>query len=44
MKINKYLTFTLVTLLTLSLVIQSCNKKGLPHRKYRGQAPRGPSK
>jgi hypothetical protein len=44
MKINKYITLAIVALVSVSLIAASCNKKGLPHRKYRGQAPRGPSK
>jgi hypothetical protein len=44
MKINKYITIALLSLITLSLMAASCNKRILPHKKYRGQAPRGPRK
>jgi hypothetical protein len=41
MNINKYITIALLALVTMAVVFESCNKRGLPHRKYRGQAPRG---
>lgn len=42
MKVNKYFTIALFALFTFAVLAESCNKRGLPHRKYRGQAPRGP--
>ena len=44
MKINKYITFALFALVFVSLIASSCHKGMLPHKNYRGQAPRGPSK
>lgn len=44
MKINKLILIAVVAVGVVSVLMSSCAKNSLPHPKYRGQAPRGPSR